>query len=296
MNATLTSATVGIESPTGTDGLQVAYNAAYVANNLALQFSAEPDWLANNVSSGTLYNGSSVDIELVFSTEDFPTGNYSMDLKVNSNDPVTPVLTIPVAMEIAAIPVELTALTAEATRSDVTLNWSTATETNNKGFEIERAVRNNKGTFNFETAGFVQGRGSSTEKNVYSFTEKNLKVGEYNYRLKQIDFDGTFEYSPVINVAIEAPKDYALYQNYPNPFNPATIIEFTLPEKSEVTLEVFNMLGEKVVELINGTMDAGYQKFNLNASGLTSGTYVYRLTAKGSGKTFMNVKKMLLIK
>jgi len=296
MNATLTSATVGIESPTGTDGLQVAYNAAYVANNLALQFSAEPDWLANNVSSGTLYNGSSVDIELVFSTEDFPTGNYSMDLKVNSNDPVTPVLTIPVTMEIAAIPVELTALTAEANRSDVTLNWSTATETNNKGFEIERAVGNSKGTLSFETAGFVQGRGSSTEKNVYSFTDKNLKVGEYNYRLKQIDFDGTFEYSPVINVAIEAPKDYALYQNYPNPFNPATTIEFTLPEKSEVTLEVFNMLGEKVVELINGTMDAGYQKFNLNASGLTSGTYVYRLTAKGSGKTFMNVKKMLLIK
>ncbi|MBZ0198941.1 MAG: S8 family serine peptidase [Ignavibacteriaceae bacterium] len=294
MNATLNSATVGIESPSGTVGLQVAYNAAYVANNLALQFAAEPDWLSNNVTSGTLYNGSSVDVELLFDTQDFIVGNYSMDVVINSNDPVTTTLTIPVNMEIVAIPVELTSLSADINRSDVTLHWSTATETNNKGFRVERQSSTIDGQW--EELSFVNGKGTTTELSRYTFTDENLPMGKYTYRLKQVDFDGTFDYSPAVNVTVEAPKDYALHQNYPNPFNPSTTIEFTLPEKAEVVLELYNMLGEKVTQLINGTIEAGYRKFKLDASGFTSGTYIYRLTAKGSGKTFMDVKKMLLIK
>ena len=138
MNATLNSATIGLENNSGTTGLQVAYNANYVHNNLALQFSAEPDWLGATPLSGTLYNGNSVDIALEFRTEDFPVGDYSMDLVVTSNDPVNTTITIPVTMTIAPIPVELSSLSAQTEKNNVTLKWTTASETNNRGFEIER--------------------------------------------------------------------------------------------------------------------------------------------------------------
>ena len=111
MNATLTSATVGIENSTGTDGLQIAYNAAYVSNGLAVKISSDPDWLSNNISSGTIYNGNFVDLVLTFKSEDYPLGNYSMDLIINSNDPLNSVITVPVAMQIANI-FEITSLTA----------------------------------------------------------------------------------------------------------------------------------------------------------------------------------------
>jgi hypothetical protein len=141
MNATLNSATVGIENAAGNDGLQVAYNANYVANNLALEFASEPDWLSNNVNSGTLFNGNSVDVELTFHAEDYPVGNYAMDLVVASNDPVSSTVTVPVTMEISIIPVELTSFVANNDRNNVTLNWSTATETNNNGFQVERKLK-----------------------------------------------------------------------------------------------------------------------------------------------------------
>ena len=139
MNATLNSATIGLENNSGTTGLQVAYNANYVHNNLALQFSAEPDWLGATPLSGRLYNNNSVDINLVFNTEDFPLGNYSMDLIVNSNDPVNPTITVPVTMTITSVPVELSSLSAQTEKNDVTLRWTTASETNNRGFEIQKS-------------------------------------------------------------------------------------------------------------------------------------------------------------
>ena len=111
MNATLTSATVGIENSTGTDGLQIAYNAAYVSNGLAVKISADPDWLTNNISAGTIYNGNFVDVVLTFSSEDYPLGTYTMDVVINSNDPLNSTITIPVSMEIANV-FELTSFTA----------------------------------------------------------------------------------------------------------------------------------------------------------------------------------------
>ncbi len=140
MNATLNSATGGIENAGGNVGLQVAYNANYVANNLAVQFAAEPEWLTNNVNNGTLFNGNSVDVELTFMAEDYPLGFYSMDFVVTSNDPVAASVTVPITMEITIIPVELTSLTAMAERNNVTLSWATATETNNSGFQVERML------------------------------------------------------------------------------------------------------------------------------------------------------------
>ncbi len=293
MNATLNSATVGIENAAGNDGLQVAYNANYVANNLAVQFAAEPDWLSNNLSSGTIFNGNSVDVELTFSAEDYPVGNYAMDFVVSSNDPSNSTVTIPVTMQIGVIPVELASIAANADRNNVTLKWSTATETNNSGFQVERKF---KGTNEWTKLSFVSGKGTSTEMNNYFYNDKNLAVGKYSYRLKQIDFDGTFEYSPIIEVDVSAPNKFTLYQNYPNPFNPTTTIEFSIPERSNVTISVFNALGELVTTLVNESLEAGYQKVSFNASNLTSGTYIYQIKAISSNRSFVDTKKMILIK
>jgi subtilisin family serine protease len=293
MNATLTSATVGIENAAGDDGLQVVYNAAYVANNLALEFAAEPDWLSNNVNSGTLFNGNSVDVELTFRAEDYPAGNYSMDLNVASNDPVNPLVTVPVTMEISIIPVELTSFVAKNDRNTVILNWATATEVNNSGFQIERKLN---GSNDWTNISFVSGKGTSTEINNYSYMDKSLTVGKYSYRLKQVDLDGTYEYSPVIEVDVNAPDEYTLYQNYPNPFNPSTTIEYSLPEKSDVTISIYSAIGELVKTLVNGTIESGYQKVTFNAADLTSGTYIYQIKAVGNGRTFVDTKKMILIK
>jgi hypothetical protein len=297
MNATLTSATVGIENNNGTIGLQVAYNAAYVHNNLALQFSAEPDWLGADPLSGTLYNGNSVDIDLEFRAEDFPAGDYSMDVVFNSNDPVNTTITVPVTMTIVPIPVELSSFSAETEKNSVTLKWTTASETNNRGFEVERKVASGQSAAGkWETAGFVEGKGNTTERQNYSFNETDLKVGEYAYRLKQVDYDGSYEYSTEVAVDVSAPSDYTLKQNYPNPFNPVTTIEYSLPENAEVRIDIYNTLGELVKTLINSTMEAGYQEINFDASNLPSGTYIYQIKAKGEIKTFVESKKMLLVK
>ncbi len=293
MSGTLNSATIGIENAAGTVGLLVAYNANYVANNKALQFSAEPEWLTNDVSGGTLFNGNSAKVVLTFKSEDFPLGNYSMDLNIASNDPVNPLVTVPVTMQITIIPVELTGFTAISDRNNVNISWSTATETNNSGFQVERQ---RKGSGEWTNVSFVSGKGTITEVTNYSFIDKGLAVGSYSYRLKQIDLDGTFEYSPVIEVDVSTPDHYTLYQNYPNPFNPVTTIEYSLPEKADVTISIYNTLGELVTTLVNGTMEAGYQKASFNASAFTSGTYIYQMKAVGEGKTFTDTKKMVLIK
>jgi hypothetical protein len=292
MVGTLTSATVGIENGNGTIGLQVAYNSAYVENNLAVKISAEPDWLGADPIIGRLYNGNSVDIELTFVTEDFPLGDYSMDMVVSSNDPVNPTITVPVTMSIV-IPVELSLFRAEAEKNSVKLNWTTASEVNNSGFAVERRQTSEN---QWIQAGYVEGRGSTTEQQRYSYSDKELGAGKYIYRLKQIDYDGSYEYSPEVEVEVLPPQEYALMQNYPNPFNPATTIEYTLPENADVRIDVYSVLGELVTTLVNNRVEAGYQKISYDASMLPSGTYIYRINAKGETKTFVESKKMLLLR
>ena len=149
----------------------------------------------------------------------------------------------------------------------------------------------------FENVGFVPGFGTTSESKSYSFTDAGLQPGQYSYRLKQIDFDGTFQYSDVVEVEIAAPKEFSLEQNYPNPFNPSTNISFKLAVDSKVSLTVFNVLGEKVEQLLNGNLSAGTHKINFDASNLQSGVYFYKLNAVGiDGSDFTSVKKMSLTK
>ncbi len=186
------------------------------------------------------------------------------------------------------VPVELTSFSASVNGKAVTLVWTTATELNNSGFEVQRATENS----NWEKVAFVPGSGTTTEMKTYSYTDKNLTEGTYSYRLKQIDFNGMFEYSNIVNVDITTPIEYSLEQNYPNPFNPSTTIKFSVPEATRVTLTVFNTLGEEIAVLVNQFMEAGTHQVNFNAVNLNSGMYFYRLEAGD----FVQVKKMTLLK
>lgn len=190
------------------------------------------------------------------------------------------------------IPVELSAFTASVDYGNVTLNWQTASESNNQGFEIHR--RSDAG---YTSVGYVQGYGTTSETQNYSFVDHNVNPGTYYYRLKQIDFDGTFAYSDEINVEVNTPIAFGLNQNYPNPFNPATVISFNLPIDARVTLKLFNVLGQELITLIDQNLGAGIHDHNFDASGLNSGVYFYRIEAVGTdGSNFSSVKKMMLTK
>ena len=205
-------------------------------------------------------------------------------------------------MGYTVVPVELTSFTADLSGKDVVLKWSTATETNNKGFEVQRSdVRSQSdevgispegGMSDWKNIGFVGGYGTTTEPNSYSFTDNNLSSGNYEYRLKQIDFDGSYEYSNVVEVEVNAHLQFALNQNYPNPFNPTTQIEYTIPKDGYVSLKVYNALGQEVANLINGIQKAGSHDVTFNASNLSSGVYYYRIESDNK----VLVKKMMVVK
>ena len=184
------------------------------------------------------------------------------------------------------VPVELTSFTATSNDNDVTLLWKTATETNNSGFEVQRKQTE------WKRIGFVNGKGTSTEENSYSFVDENLTAGRYQYRLKQIDFDGSYEYLETVNVQVQSPTEYTLSQNFPNPFNPSTTISYSIPSSGFVNLRIFNSIGQVVKTLVNENKTEGTHEVIFDADDLTSGIYYYRIEV---GK-FSSVKKMTLLK
>jgi len=186
------------------------------------------------------------------------------------------------------VPVELVSFNASVNENTVSLSWITATELNNSGFEVLRSSEPEI----WEEVGFVRGNGTTTEINHYAFTDENLQEGSYTYRLKQVDLDGTYEYSSIVNVDIITPIEFELSQNYPNPFNPSTTIKFSLPEGSQVSLKIYNSLGQEIKTLINRFMETGIHNVDFNATGLNSGMYFYRL----DDGEFAQLRKMPLIK
>jgi len=183
------------------------------------------------------------------------------------------------------LPVELTSFTAKQTKAGVMLNWTTATEVNNFGFDIEALRATSK---KWEKVGFVEGHGNSNSPKEYSFFDNS---GATSYRLKQVDFNGNYEYSDVVTVSSVITKT-ELYQNSPNPFNPSTKISFSLAETGKVNVSVYNVIGQKVADLVNQTMESGVHNVDFNASNLPSGLYIYRLETPNYSKTM----KMMLIK
>jgi hypothetical protein len=211
----------------------------------------------------------------------------------------------------AIVPVELQRFDAEVTENKVNLTWSTETETNNSGFEILRSVQNDNTWVNI---GFVPGFGTSTEVHHYSFMDESLQSGDYQYRLKQIDFDGTFEYSNILEVTVDAPTIFSLEQNYPNPFNPTTKIKYSIADvianpdeirmkqSQFITLKIYDVLGNEVATLVNEQKPAGTYEVEFNGTGLPSGIYFYQLLVSalqskdGKAGTFIESKKMVLLK
>ncbi len=194
------------------------------------------------------------------------------------------------------LPVELASFTAFVDKNNVDLKWTTSTEINNSGFDIERKLT---GSNEWTKVAFIEGNGNSNEPKNYSFVDKNLATGKYNYRLKQIDYNGNFEYHNLnseVNVGI--PSKFDISQNYPNPFNPATRINYDLPIDSKVSLKLYDMLGREVYSAVNNELNtAGYYTVQLNLGSLSSGTYFYRIIATGiNGQEFVTTKKMQLLK
>jgi len=181
-----------------------------------------------------------------------------------------------------ALPVELTSFTAHNINNTVVLNWETATELNNYGFNVQR---------NGETIGFVPGYGNSNSPKSYSFTNVPTTSGTYSYRLQQIDNDGTTELSSEVFVDIVLNR-FELSQNYPNPFNPSTTIGFFLNRSEDVSLVVYDIIGSQVAVLAQGSYDEGYNEVSFNASNLSSGMYIYRLQTDSGVLT----KTMILLK
>ena len=176
---------------------------------------------------------------------------------------------------------------------NIKLNWTTASEQNNAGFNIERVKSLESGVESWEKIGFISGKGTVNTPTNYSFEDRNLQTGKYKYRLKQIDNNGNFEYFALNSeVEVGVPKKFDVSQNYPNPFNPTTKINFDLPENGKVDLRLYDMLGREVATLVNEVRTAGYYTVNFNASSLSSGIYFYRMNA---GK-FSSIKKMAVIK
>ncbi|MDR3665258.1 MAG: T9SS type A sorting domain-containing protein [Ignavibacteriaceae bacterium] len=201
------------------------------------------------------------------------------------------------------LPVELTSFLSNVNGRDINLSWETKTEVNAKQFEIERSLVGAKdASITWESVGSVQASGTSTTPKKYTFVEKNLQAGKYQFRIKTIDNDGSFKLSDVIESDITLPKNFELSQNYPNPFNPSTRIDYSLPFDSKVTLDVYNITGERIGQVVNQEQSAGYYTVNFSSSALNrsvaSGVYIYKINAvdNATGKSFTSIKKMMLLK
>jgi hypothetical protein len=178
------------------------------------------------------------------------------------------------------------------------LEWTTLTETNNYGFEVQRKDLTEPG-FSTLPNSFIPGHGTTLQPQQYSYTDASVTFGNWSYRLKQIDLDGTAHYTDPVHVEVPTdvkdesrPTAFTLEQNYPNPFNPETVVSYRLPAAGYVTLKVYNLLGQEVMTLVDEEQQPGTKSVKLNANGLASGVYLYRLTAGA----FRQTKVLTLVK
>ena len=192
-----------------------------------------------------------------------------------------------------ALPVELTSFAAQNVNNNVTITWTTATETNNHGFEVQRSTADG----NFRTITFVNGAGTSAETHNYSFTDILTEAGKYTYRLRQVDFNGHYEYSKGVLVEVGVPAKFEVFQNYPNPFNPSTTIKYGLPAAANVTIKIYDMLGQEVKTLVSeyknaGTFSVRWNGVNNSGDRVSGGTYICRVVSASNVKTI----KLILLK
>ena len=250
-----------------TDGTDTV--VVYLDADMKLFNSPEPTWPVDLIGIGSQYTTTGTD-------------GYQILPRY-----ITDFIPVPV------VPVELTSFSAEVSQGAVVLSWKTATETNNSGFEVQRSIDGKS----FTKVAFIKGHGSAVKENSYSFSDKVSSGGVFYYRLKQIDFNGSYKYSSVVQATSMVPKTFSLAQNYPNPFNPSTVISYDLPVDSKVVIRLYDILGNEVSTLVNREEAAGSYKITFNAHNtnnkqLSSGIYFYKLEAGN----FTSIKKMMLLK
>jgi hypothetical protein len=261
------------------DGQNIIYNNVQAGNIFDLFNNCTNDIYAQN-NDWRVYDSTSIEGHVVHKVDD-PARGYVFFMPFSDS---------------IYIPVELTGFNCNAEGNNILIEWSTATETNNRGFEIERSIVTSSEFEIWNKIVFVQGSGTTTEANNYSYTDKNLITGKYQYRLKQIDYDGTFNYSNTVEVDIVIPDEFILYQNYPNPFNPVTLIKYVIPGNVETlhatSLRIVDILGKNVATIVNELQEPGIYEVRWDASSYPSGIYFYQLQV-GS---FVDTKRMLLLK
>ncbi|MCF8264702.1 MAG: T9SS type A sorting domain-containing protein [Melioribacteraceae bacterium] len=199
------------------------------------------------------------------------------------------------------LPVELKSFSASVELKSVLLKWQTVTEMNNYGFEVQKSEISSQNSvekqIDWEKVGFVVGYGTTNSPQSYSFVDASPTAGKVKYRLKQIDFDGKYEYSETVEIDVTGPDKFELMQNYPNPFNPTTKIKFAISaalenQFTQTTLRIYNVLGEQVETLINRELKPGPHEIEFKADHLPSGIYFYSLSAG----EFHQSRKMILLK
>ncbi len=229
----------------------------------------------------------------------FNAGNiYTMRLLVTDGFGATNIDEAQITVQ-SELPVELTSFAAEISDGKVLLKWTTASEIKNYGFDVERRIINpgedSTGTLSineWQKVGFVEGHGNSNLPNDYSFLDNSISINEFEYRLKQIDFNGNFEYSNKVKVDLSVSEGFSVKQNFPNPFNPTTKIEYSIPKPGFVQLKVYDILGREIRTLVEEIKQAGKYTIDFNAENLASGLYIYKLIS-GNYKAS---KKLLLMK
>ncbi|MBK7446844.1 MAG: T9SS type A sorting domain-containing protein [Ignavibacteria bacterium] len=222
-------------------------------------------------------------------------GRFALRQGTSSSSPRVTVdgIFVTTSWDNTALPVELSSFNYETLKGNVTLHWTTSSEINNAGFDVERSDVNGQISNVWSKAGFISGNGTSSGSINYSFTDNNLSSGKYNYRLKQIDYNGNYEYFSLnSDVIIATPKNFFLGQNYPNPFNPSTVINYNIPQDSYVKIKLYDNTGREVLTLLNEFISAGYYTINFNVSDLASGIYFYNINAG----EYTATKKMMLVR
>jgi hypothetical protein len=265
----------------GTDKLydvdfRTAEDLVVVGNNGGVFHTSDngATWTQFNLGLANFFSGQMLGIDFSGPNEVVVGGAASQLIKVELNN---------------VVPVELVSFSCEVNFPSVKLHWVTASELNNQGFEIERKTAE----YNiWQTIGHLPGKGTTTNTTDYYFNDDNLIPAVYNYRIKQIDYDGSAEYSQAIDADLTTPTIFTLEQNYPNPFNPSTRITYSIPKSSFVTLKVYDILGNEIGTLVNQTQEAGNYNISFNAENLSNGIYIYSLNADN----FTDVKKMILMK
>jgi hypothetical protein len=243
-----------------------------------------------SITSGNFLSGQGVLIEFVFQVIGKPgmqTALHFVKMSLNEGNPSVSAYDGLFTVNYV-IPVELASFTATPGQDVVTLNWGTVSETNNFGFEVERKLILSE----WKKIGFAPGHGTTTTSQHYCFEDKNIAPGHYCYRLKQVDFSGTANYSGAVEIVVENPQRFRLFQNHPNPFNAETKIEFEAPATSKIKLTIYDVLGREIKNIDLGDLAPGHQHIIFNAENLTSGLYFYKLE---SGN-FSEAKKLLILK